>query len=337
VSGPAPAVAAVRSAVRAALADLPAGALVLVACSGGPDSLALAAAAAFVAPRAGLRAGAVVVDHGWRPSSAAEAARAAAACAGLGLVPVRVVRGEGRGAGEGPEAAARRARYEALDRVAGEEGADAVLLGHTLDDQAETVLLGLARGSGARSLAGMPARRGPYRRPLLDLPRAVTHDACAALGLEPVLDPSNADPRYTRTRVRTALAVLEDALGPGLHTALARTAALLAEDAAALDGAAEELLLAAGDPRNLSCDVLAAAPDAVRRRALLAAARAAGAAAGSLSRRHALALDALVVRPRGQGPVHLPGGVVAGRRSGSGCGTLWFAPRPTEQEDRAAE
>jgi tRNA(Ile)-lysidine synthase len=359
VSGPAPAVAAVRSAVRGALADLPAGALVLVACSGGPDSLALAAAAAFVAPRAGLRAGAVVVDHGWRPSSAVEAVRAAAACGRLGLVPVRVVpvgeqageqAGEQQGepdVGGGPEAVARRARYEVLARVAGEEGADAVLLGHTLDDQAETVLLGLARGSGARSLAGMPARRGPYRRPLLDLPRAVTHEACAALGLEPVLDPANADPRYTRTRVRTALAVLEDALGPGLPAALARTAALLAEDAAALDAAAEELLAAARAESGhvsgeLSCKVLAAAPDAVRRRALLAAARAAGAAAGSLSRRHALALDALVVRPRGQGPVHLPGGVVAGR----GCGTLWFAPRGTgrpsdrptgEQEDRAAE
>ena len=193
------------------------------------------------------------------------------------------------------------------------------------------MLLGLARGSGPRSLAGMPARRGRYRRPLLDLPRALTHEACSALGLDPVLDPSNADPRYTRARVRSALAVLEDALGPGLPVALARTAALLAEDVAALELAAADLLAAAAaqpgrGSGELSCKVLAAAPDAVRRRALLAAARAAGAAAGSLSRRHALALDALVTRPRGQGPVHLPGGVVAGRRSGSGCGTLWFAP-----------
>jgi tRNA(Ile)-lysidine synthase len=172
----------------------------------------------------------------------------------------------------------------------------------------------------------MPARRGRYRRPLLDLPRAATHQACAALGLEPVADPSNADPRYARARVRAALAVLGDALGPGLPAALARTAALLAEDAAALDAAAQELVAAAGRAGSgLSCEVLAAAPDAVRRRALLAAAGSAGAAAGSLSRRHALALDALVVRPRGQGPVHLPGGVVAGR----GCGTLWFAHRGT--------
>jgi tRNA(Ile)-lysidine synthase len=319
-----------------------------VACSGGPDSLALAAATAFVAPREGLRAGAVVVDHGWRPSSAREAAAACAACASLGLAPVRLVtardaRFEADAGHGGPEAAARRDRYAALERVADEQDAAAVLLGHTLDDQAETVLLGLARGSGARSLAGMPARRGRYRRPLLDLPRTLTHEACAALGLEPVVDPSNADPRYARPRVRTALAVLGDALGPGLPVALARTAALLAEDAAALDAAASELLAAATRPgAGVDCATLAAAPDAVRRRALLAAARDAGAAAGSLSRRHALALDALVVRPRGQGPVHLPGGVVAGRR----CGTLWFAPRGSgrpsdrpcgEQEDSAAE
>ena len=339
MTGPAPAVAAVRSAVRTAFAGLPPGALVLVACSGGPDSLALAAATAFVAPRAGLRAGAVVVDHGWRPSSAADAARTASACTQLGLAPVRVVSVQVEdGNPGGPEAAARRARYAALGRVAAEEYAVAVLLGHTLDDQAETVLLGLARGSGARSLAGMPARRGLYRRPLLDLRRAVTHEMCAALGLDPVVDPANIDPRYTRARVRSALAVLGDALGPGLPAALARSAGQLREDADALDAAAAQLLAVAGGPAGLSCEVLAAAPDAVRRRALLGAARDAGAAAGALSRRHALALDALVVRWRGQGAVHLPGGLVAARR----CGTLCFAVggtgrRREPQEDRAAE
>ncbi len=350
MSGPVPAVAAVRSAVRRGVADLPAGSLVLVACSGGADSLALAAAAAFVAPRAGLRAGAVVADHGWRPSSGAEARAAADAGERLGLAPVRVVRVAAPDAGSGgPEAVARRGRYAALEQVAAQEGAAAVLLGHTLDDQAETVLLGLARGSGARSLAGMPVRRGPYRRPLLGLSRAVTHEACAALGLEPVVDPSNADPRYARARVRAALEVLQDALGPGLVAALARSADQLREDADALDAAAAALLNAASSGGGLDCARLGAAPDAVRRRALLAAARAAGASAGALSRRHALALDALVVRWRGQGPVHLPGRVVAERR----CGTLCFAPRgsgrpiddPTdrrgspdaEQEDRAGE
>ncbi len=328
MSGPAPAVAAVRAAVRGVLRGLPDGALVLVACSGGADSLALAAATAFEAPRAGLRAGAVVVDHGWHDGSAAVAAAAAATCAGLGLDPAQVVdvtaqAAAGRG---GPEAAARDARYAALESAARAGGAALVLLGHTLDDQAETVLLGLARGSGARSLAGMPARRGVFARPFLAVPRAVTRAACAALGLTPHEDPSNHDPGYARARVRAAMEVLEAALGPGLVPALARTAGLLAEDAAALEESALELAERARRPGGYACETLAAASDAVRRRALLAAAREAGSPAGALGSRHALALDTLVVRWRGQGAVHLPGGVVAGRR----CGTLWFAaPGPS--------
>jgi tRNA(Ile)-lysidine synthetase-like protein len=167
-------VAAARTAVRAGLADLPRGARVLVALSGGPDSLALAAAAAFVAPRMGLRAGAVVVDHGLQAGSDDVARRVADVARELGLDPVRVERVDVRDDGSGPEAAARAARYGALERVAASEGAQAVLLGHTRDDQAETVLLGLARGSGARSLSGMPRRRGLLRRPLLSLPRSCT-------------------------------------------------------------------------------------------------------------------------------------------------------------------
>ncbi len=259
MSGPTPAVAAVRVAVRRALAPLPAGAHVVVACSGGPDSLALAAATAFVAPRAGLTAGAAVVDHGWHPASAAVAASAAEACARLGLAPVQVLdvtaaAASGRG---GPEAAARDARYAALERAAEEQGAAAVLLGHTLDDQAETVLLGLARGAGARSLAGMPVRRGRFVRPLLDVPRATTRRACADLGLEPHDDPANADPAYTRVRVRDALALLEQALGPGLPAALARSAEQLALDAEALEAFASELLRAAGRADGYEAAVLA--------------------------------------------------------------------------------
>src|SRR5215469_4720405 len=164
--GPAPAVAAVRNAVRGCLDDLAPGDLVLVACSGGADSLALAAALAFVAPRAGLRAGGVTVDHGLQEGSAARAADVTSALTALGLDPVRGVAVAVDGLG-GPEAAARAARYDALAQTAEQTGATAVLLGHTLDDQAETVLLGLARGSGPRSLAGMPPRRGVFRRPLL--------------------------------------------------------------------------------------------------------------------------------------------------------------------------
>jgi hypoxanthine phosphoribosyltransferase len=312
-------VAAVRVALRRALADVGPGSLLLVAVSGGADSLALAAAAAFVAPRAGLRAGAVVVDHGLQAGSADVAARAAATCRDLGLDPVRVERVVVDVDGTGPEAAARTARYAALERVADAEAAHAVLLGHTRDDQAESVLLGLVRGSGTRSLAGMAPRRGRLLRPLLDLDRATTRAACAALGLHPWDDPHNRDRRFARVRARELVLAIEDALGPGTTTALARTAALARDDADALDELAGRAHtdLAAG-PRGTDLDVagLARLPDAVRRRVLRRAALAAGSPAGSLSHTHVLALDALVTRWHGQGPARLPGGVSGRRRCG---------------------
>jgi tRNA(Ile)-lysidine synthase len=319
VTGPDPAVATVRVAVRRAVADLPPGSFVLVAVSGGADSLALAAAAAFVAPRAGLRAGAVVVDHGLQPGSADVAQHAAATCKRLGLDPVRVEPVEVPRDGTGPEAAARTARYAALERAADVEGAAAVLLGHTRDDQAESVLLGLVRGSGTRSLAGMAARRGRLLRPLLHLDRTTTRAACAALGLDPWDDPHNRDRGYARVRARELLPVLEEALGPGTTAALARSADLAREDADALDDlAARAHAEVSAGPRGTDLDVggLGGLPDAVRRRVLRRAALAAGSPAGSLSRTHLLALDALVTRWHGQGPVRLPGGVSGRRRCG---------------------
>ena len=240
--GPHPAVAAVRVAVRRSVADLAPGSRILVACSGGADSTALAAATAFEAPRAGLQAGAVTVDHGLQSGSDERATAVADVLRGLGLRPVRAVRVDVSGPG-GPEAAARRARYAALDEAADRLGACAVLLGHTRDDQAETVLLGLARGSGARSLAGMPPRSvrgGRYRRPLLALTRSTTEAACEAEGLRPWADPHNSDPSYARSRVRhQVLPMLERELGPGVAAALARTADLLRDDADALDAWAD--------------------------------------------------------------------------------------------------
>ena len=231
--GPTPEIAAVRRSVRAAVADLAPGDLVLVACSGGPDSVALAVALAHEAPRAGLRAGAVTVDHGLQPGSADRAAEVAAQLVDLGLAPVEVATATVGGSG-GPEGAARTARYLALDEAADRLGAAAVLLGHTRDDQAETVLLGLARGSGARSLAGMPPTRGRYRRPLLDLPRDTVRKAAA--GHPTWADPHNDDPAFARTRVRRELLpVLERELGPGVAAALARSADQLRADADALD------------------------------------------------------------------------------------------------------
>ena len=156
-----PAIADLRRAVRTSLAPLRVEpvetsptALVLVALSGGPDSLALAAATAFEAPRAGLLAGAVIVDHGLQPGSVDAAARAAQQAADLGLAPV-IIAEVTVGTDGGPESAARTARYAALEEAARDSGAAAILLGHTLDDQAETVLLGLASGSGPTSLQGM--------------------------------------------------------------------------------------------------------------------------------------------------------------------------------------
>lgn len=330
--GPHPAVAAVRHAVRASLAGLEPGEKVLAACSGGPDSLALAAALAFEAPRAGIMAGGVTVDHGLQPGSAARAQRVSEVMTALGLSPALsvavTVRSRRGSAGSpaspypGPEAAARIARYAALDEAAHSTGAVWVLLGHTLDDQAETILLGLARGSGARSLAGMAPRSGRYLRPLLGIGRDQTRAACGALGLEPWDDPQNHDPALARARVRDALMpALEQALGPGVAAALARTAGLLRADADALDGiaAAEAEKLggsAAARDYGWPTAELGALPEAIRHRLLRLAAVAAGCPAGSLSHRHVARMDELVVSWHGQRWADLPGGVRCGRRYG---------------------
>jgi tRNA(Ile)-lysidine synthase len=326
--GPGAAVAEVRNAVRCCLHDLAEGDLVLAACSGGADSLALAAAAAFVAARLGLRAGGVTVDHALQAGSAQRAADVAALLGRLGLEPVRSIAVTVPASAAGPEAAARAARYHALDEAATECGAAAVLLGHTLDDQAETVLLGLARGSGGRSLAGMPARRGAYRRPLLGVRRATTVAACADLALEPWQDPHNSDFRYTRARVRhQALPALEAALGPGVTEALARTASQLRADAEFLDDLAFEesrqLRGDCSDPAGLEAAWLLALPAAIRTRVLRDAAVMAGCPHGSLTAGHVGQVDALVTRWRGQRWVDLPGGVRAQRRAGK----VWFTGR----------
>jgi len=315
--GPAPAVAAVRRAVRHCIADLDHGGLVLVACSGGADSLALAAATALEGPRGGLRAGAVTVDHRLQDGSAQRARATADQLCGLGLDPVEVVAAD-VGTDGGPEAAARVARYRALHEVVGRLGAVAVLLGHTLDDQAETVLLGLARGSGARSLAGMPATRGHYRRPLLDLPRATVRAAGA--DLRHWEDPHNADPSFARSRVRhDVLPVLEKALGPGVPAALARTATQLRADADALDEWATRAYDAASAPDGgLTVGALEQLPAAVRSRVLRRAAIAAGCSPSDLTSAHVGSVDRLVTDWLGQGPLHLPGGVRVSRH----CGTL---------------
>ncbi|AVT29773.1 tRNA lysidine(34) synthetase TilS [Plantactinospora sp. BC1] len=256
-----PPVAAIRVALRRALSGVPRNRPVLVACSGGADSLALAAGTAFVAARLGLPAGLVTVDHGLQEGSARRAADVAEWAGGQGFAPIEVATVQVAGRPGGPEAAAREARYRALVEAAHRYDAGTVLLGHTRDDQAETVLLALARGAGPRGLAGMPASREyagvTLARPLLEITREQTRKACALLGLTPWEDPHNTDDRYARARVRSdVLPVLVRALGPGVLDNLARTARLAAEDGAALDdlaraGYAEARIPAAG-PGNAS-------------------------------------------------------------------------------------
>ncbi len=312
---PHPAVAAVRAAVRGTLADLDPDALVLAACSGGADSLALAEGLAFVAGSERRPAGAVVVDHGLQPGSAEVARHTAATLLGLGLDLVEVVPADVRPGPEGLEAAARDARYAALDAVADRLGAGVVLLGHTRDDQAEQVLLGLVRGSGARSLAGMPEARGRYRRPLLGLAREQTRAACEAEGLTWWDDPMNADPAFARVRARRAVADLDRDLGPGVAAALARTARQLRADADLLDALAAEATTGIGEgPWHAAA--LAALPEAVRTRTWRRLLVVAGAPAGQVSSRHVQACDRLVTSWRGQGPVHAPGGLRVRRTGG---------------------
>ncbi|MGI5470094.1 tRNA lysidine(34) synthetase TilS [Streptomyces sp. CA-132043] len=328
--GPHPAVAAIRLAVRRVLHDVLTShsrrsgpdappPLVLAACSGGADSMALASALAFEAPRLGVRAGGVTVDHGLQHGSDARAAEVVLRMQALRLDPAEAVAVE-VGRDGGPEAAAREARYAALDDAARRHGADAVLLGHTRDDQAETVLLGLARGSGTRSLSGMAAvsgSEGRYRRPFLGIDRQTARKACLIQSLPVWDDPHNTDPSYTRSRLRhEGLPALEKALGKGVVEALARTAQLSRDDADALDSWATEAEHGVADATGaLDVAALYALPAAVRRRVLRRALLRAGSPAGSLFARHIEEVDRLITAWRGQGAIDLPG-LVGVRRQG---------------------
>jgi tRNA(Ile)-lysidine synthase len=296
---------------------------VAVGVSGGADSLALAAATAYVAQRLDLRVHGLIVDHGLQAESAKVAEDAAATLRKLGIDAVRVL-SVSVGTDGGPEAAARRSRYAAL-RAALPASDALVLLGHTLDDQAETVLLGLGRGSGPRSISGMRPLDPPWGRPFLGISRAVTVAACARLGLVPWADPHNVDPRFTRVRLRTeVLPLLEDVLNGGVAAALARTAAQLREDTEALDEWADRVLADIPDelpndipdelPHELSVATLVDLPAAIRRRVLRRWLLAAN--VRELTDAQLRSVDELVDVWRGQGGVWLPGGLVVRRAHG---------------------
>ena len=311
------AVPAVRNAVRTWLERYEAGDTVLVAVSGGADSLALAHALSVESKEFVITVIGVTVDHQLQEQSEAQAEKVVAQLKNFGLDCI--IKKVNVDLKDGLEASARAARYLALQEAVGEKSAVAVFLGHTRDDQAETVLLGLARGSGTRSLSGMAHHNGVYVRPLLEITRDQSERYCEEVKLQYWSDPHNENPDFSRVRVRNvALPALETSIGPGISEALARSAHLLRDDADALDhwAKAEELAL---DLLNLDCAHLEKLPRAIRTRLIRAAIYAAGAPAGMVTMEHVSGVEALVTAWSGQGALNLPGGVnvelISGRLS----------------------
>ena len=300
-----------RQGILASLSDLEAGDLVLVGLSGGADSLSLLKCALHVGSERTISVGAVIIDHQLQAESANTSNRVAGIARELGADPVLVINvdvAKGPSSG-GMEAAARNARRIAFNNVLTEHKAKAILLGHTLEDQGETVLLGLARGSGARSLSGMRAKEGIYRRPFLGITRQIVRDEVADLDV--FEDPHNSDLKYSRVRVRNlVLPVMETQLGPGVTQALARSADLLRDDADALDALARFEITRVGDDVNL----LGALPRAIRTRVIRQLAITNGCPINDLTRDHVLAVDALLTNWHGQGVLNLPGAVSVERR-----------------------
>ena len=325
-----PWVARARRAVDRSIGELSPAAdgrppLVLIACSGGPDSLALAAAAAHFARRGSLRVGAAVIDHGLQPDSAEVTDTTVRTLEEMGLDPVLSRQVTVDNAGHGPEMAARLARYSALKDIAEQVHARAVLLGHTRNDQAETVLLGLARGSGTRSLSGMSPQHTIdgvlYLRPFLNVTRVETEEICRAEGLVPWHDPTNTDTTLMRSRVRhDVLPWLENHLGPGVSNALARTASVLNADADFLDEQVEEYFRGArlggaavsSGNLELDCAAVQAAPAAMRRRMLAQACVAVGGETPTFER--LTALEEFALGYGAAGPLQMAGKVTVWRR-----------------------
>jgi len=308
-------IVAIRNAVKPHLARLEAGDTVLVAVSGGADSLALASAILTESKQYAITAIAVTIDHQLQSGSGVQAEKVEKQLKEMGygkvIVKKVVVTTE-----SGLEAGARDARYEALSACATQEKATKVFLGHTRDDQAESVLLGLARGSGTRSLSGMSVENGIYLRPLLQITREETVAACSELGIEPWNDPHNGNTDFSRVRVRNeVLPVMEEKLGPGISAALARSAGILRDDADALDEIAQSEI-SVSDLANLDCEHLSTLSRAIRSRVLRAALYAAGAPSGSITADHLAGVEALVTSWHGQGALSLPGGVKVERISG---------------------
>jgi tRNA(Ile)-lysidine synthase len=327
---------AVREAVvRRRLLDP--GDHVLVGVSGGPDSVALLHALVLLRSEYALRLTVCHVHHGLRPEADRDAAFVEALAARLGC-PARVVRVEvTRGGGRSPEEAARLARHAALGRVARVIGAGRIALGHTADDQAETVLMRVLQGAGPRGLAGIPARRGRIVRPLLDVARAAVLAHLAAHGLEAVDDVTNRDPRFLRNRVRhELLPLLAGQVGPRMPDALRRLALASREAVEALDALVRPRLVGHLTPTPVGWRLALGAFDGlppgaakVALRLALVEVAAAERLGSGLRATHLHALTALLTATPGA-RVRLPGGVVVER----GRDALWLLGSEPPPEPR---
>lgn len=308
----------IRSAVRASLSQVltenPSAKAFGVAVSGGADSLALAGALALESENLSIDIFAVIIDHQLQSESDVVAEESAKKLNSLGITNVWIKKVEVE-IKDGLESSARRARYQELHSFFEEQELAVIFLGHTKNDQAETVLLGLARGSGTRSLSGMARSQERFVRPLLDISRSETEAACDELGVKYWQDPHNEDRTYLRVRARKLMPILEEEIGPGITDALARSAKLLRDDADALDGYANQFFEKI-NPEDIEINELIKLPRAVRSRVIRLAAYHLGAPAGSLSADHIQPIEALITQWRGQGASSLPGGVKVERISG---------------------
>jgi tRNA(Ile)-lysidine synthase len=310
-----PALLELRQAVRFWFEKLEPNSKVCIGVSGGADSLALAAAAKLESKNFSIDLVAVIVDHGLQANSAEIAEFAKQQLIKLGFQDIFVGRASVQ-ITDGLEASARRARYKVFQQAIETYTPNTFLLGHTKNDQAEGVLLGLARGSGTKSLSGMQEVSGIFVRPLLGTDRATTEIACHESNIEYWVDPHNSNQDFTRVRVReNILPLLENEIGPGIIDALARSAKILREDATALDEWAESVFRQVY-PMDIEISILDSLPVAVRSRVLRMAIYAAGAPAGSISAAHLEPIEAFVSDWRGQGHTSLPGGVKVCRISG---------------------
>ena len=304
-----PAQGLIRLAVRNCLtSNTKPGQKLLIAVSGGADSLALAAACEFEAKKLGVKIAAAVIDHSLQKGSDKVAAQTAKTLAALGFEEV-VVKKITVGKAGGPEAAARTARYAALETLRQKTKSNFVVLGHTASDQAETVLLGLVRGSGSKSLSGMSEKTGFLLRPLLGVERATTEAFCKDSGIKYWSDPQNQDKKFLRVMIRMhVLPFLEKQLGGSVAASLVRTSDQLREDNAYLESQADKSFkrYAKVSASGISFDaqLIGKLPSAILHRVIKKALDGFG---SESSRTHVLAVSDLVLSWHGQKPLALPG------------------------------